>query len=39
MVQQNYLRSLIGFVDKDIPWVRVTVHIALDKYHLTVQPP
>ena len=37
MVEENDLCSLRCFVDKHVAGVWVTVHVALDKDHLTVQ--
>lgn len=39
MIQKDYLSSLLSFVDQDIARMGVTMNIALDKYHLTVQLP
>lgn len=39
MIQQDYLCSFISFVDQDIAGMGVTMHIAMNKYHLTVQLP
>lgn len=39
MIQQDYLSSLISFVDQDVAGMGVTMNIALDKYHLAVKLP